>query len=129
MVPKRMATKVAPSTSALPAGNCSRRKWSGRIPYLIGPNSAARMPNAEQCDIQQRERSLHISPRRQRGDKDFNEFQALGDQRLVVTVRQFAAERRKKKVRRDEYRACERDQDFGIARVQMEQNDKDQGGL
>ena len=65
----------------------------------------------------------------QQVQRDFNEFQALGDQRLVVTVRQLTAERRKKKVRRDEYRASERDQDFGITRVQMEQNDKDQGGL
>ena len=44
MVPVRMATKVAPSTSALPAGNCSRARWSGRMPYLIGPNSAAMTP-------------------------------------------------------------------------------------
>src|SRR5262249_38788731 len=46
IVPRRMATKVAPSISALPDGNCSRRRWSGRMPYLIGPNSAARTPNA-----------------------------------------------------------------------------------
>src|SRR5450830_1498916 len=44
MVPVRMATKVAPSTSALPAGNSSHRKWSGRMPYLIRPNSAAITP-------------------------------------------------------------------------------------
>src|SRR5262249_59503202 len=44
IVPRRIATKVALSTSALAAGNCSRRKWSGRIPYFIGPKSAARIP-------------------------------------------------------------------------------------
>ena len=44
IVPRRMAMKVAPSTSALAAGNCSRRRWSGRMPYLIGPNSAAITP-------------------------------------------------------------------------------------
>ena len=98
-------------------------------PVFDGTEQGREDTEAEQCYIQQRERGLHISPRRQRGDKDFNEFQALGDQRLVVTVRQFTAERRKEKVRRDEYRASERDQDFGIARVQTEQNDKDQGGL
>src|SRR6185437_5919222 len=44
VVPIRMATKVAPSTNALPVGNSSRRKWSGRMPYLIGPNNAASTP-------------------------------------------------------------------------------------
>ena len=44
IVPVRMAMKVAPSTSALPAGNSSCRKWSGRMPYLTGPNSAEMMP-------------------------------------------------------------------------------------
>ena len=44
MVPSRIATKVAPSTSALPAGNCARSRWSGRMPYLIGPNSDANTP-------------------------------------------------------------------------------------
>ena len=44
MVPSRIARKVAPSTSALPAGSSSRFRWSGRMPYLIGPNSAAITP-------------------------------------------------------------------------------------
>ena len=44
MVPVRMAMKVAPSTSALPAGNSARARWSGRMPYLIGPNSDASTP-------------------------------------------------------------------------------------
>src|ERR1700716_153071 len=37
--------KVAPSTSALPAGSSSEARWSGRMPYLIGPNSVAITPN------------------------------------------------------------------------------------
>ena len=45
IVPSRIARKVAASTRALPAGSSSRRRWSGRIPYLIGPNSAAIVPN------------------------------------------------------------------------------------
>ena len=45
MVPSRMARKVAASTSALPAVSSSRRRWSGRMPYLIGPNRAAMVPN------------------------------------------------------------------------------------
>ena len=44
MVPSRMARKVAASTKAFPAGSSSRAKWSGRMPYLIGPNSAAMVP-------------------------------------------------------------------------------------
>ena len=44
MVPVRMAMKVAPSTSALAAGNFSRARWSGRMPYFSGPNSAANTP-------------------------------------------------------------------------------------
>ena len=44
MVPSKMAMKVAPSTSALAAGSFSRGKWSGRMPYLIGPNSEPNTP-------------------------------------------------------------------------------------
>ena len=45
MVPSRIAMNVAPSTNALPAGNSERARWSGRMPYLIGPKSAAMTPN------------------------------------------------------------------------------------
>src|SRR5271167_1270177 len=44
MVPSRMARKVPPSTSALPAVNSVGLRWSGRMPYLIGPNSEAIVP-------------------------------------------------------------------------------------
>ena len=44
MVPMRMARKVPPSTSALPDGSSERLRWSGRMPYLIGPNSEAIVP-------------------------------------------------------------------------------------
>jgi hypothetical protein len=45
IVPSRMARKVPPSTSALPVVNSARLRWSGRIPYLMGPNSDAMVPN------------------------------------------------------------------------------------
>ena len=45
MVPLRIAMKVAPSTSALPAGSSLSTRWSGRMPYLMGPNSAEMTPN------------------------------------------------------------------------------------
>jgi hypothetical protein len=44
MVPMRIARKVPPSTSALADGNSERGRWSGRMPYLIGPNSEAIVP-------------------------------------------------------------------------------------
>ena len=45
MVPSRIAMKVAPSISALPEGNSSFFRWSGRMPYLTGPNRVALTPN------------------------------------------------------------------------------------
>src|SRR4051794_40934811 len=39
MVPSRIAMNVAPSTSALAAGSDDFGSRSGRMPYLIGPNS------------------------------------------------------------------------------------------
>jgi hypothetical protein len=45
IVPMRMARKVAPSTSALPAGSSAVASFSGRMPYLTGPNSDATIPN------------------------------------------------------------------------------------
>ena len=44
MVPMRIARNVAPSTSALPAGSSAVSSFSGRMPYLTGPNSAATTP-------------------------------------------------------------------------------------
>ena len=46
MVPSRIARKVAPSTSALAAGNSDLSSRSGRMPYLIGPNCEPMTPNA-----------------------------------------------------------------------------------
>jgi hypothetical protein len=45
MVPSRMARKVPPSTNAFPVVSSERARWSGRMPYLIGPNSEAMVPN------------------------------------------------------------------------------------
>ncbi len=45
MVPNRMARKVPASISALPDGSSRRSSRSGRMPYLIGPNSDASVPN------------------------------------------------------------------------------------
>jgi len=78
----------------------------------------------EQSAVQQRQRSLHITPRGERSYKDFDEFETLGDLRLVVAVGQFTAEGGQEKIGSDEDRARESDQCFGVARAQMEQNDK-----
>ena len=45
MVPIRIARNVAPSTRALPAGSSAVCSFSGRMPYLTGPNRAATTPN------------------------------------------------------------------------------------
>ena len=45
MVPIRIARNVAPSTRALPAGSSAVASFSGRMPYLTGPNRAATTPN------------------------------------------------------------------------------------
>src|ERR1700733_238793 len=45
MVPNKMARKVPASISALPDGSWRRSSRSGRMPYLIGPNSDASIPN------------------------------------------------------------------------------------
>ncbi|CFX28826.1 protein of unknown function [Candidatus Filomicrobium marinum] len=50
MVPPRMARNVAPSTKALAAGNSLICRWSGRMPYLIGPKSAAMLPNRKSAE-------------------------------------------------------------------------------
>ena len=46
MVPSRMARNVPASISALADGSSRRGKRSGRMPYLIGPNSDASVPNS-----------------------------------------------------------------------------------
>ena len=46
MVPMRIARKVAPSTSALPADSSAVSSFSGSMPYFSGPNSAAMTPNS-----------------------------------------------------------------------------------
>ena len=51
MVPPRMAAKVAASIQALARGSSLRSRWSGRMPYLIGPNSAEMTPNMNSAAI------------------------------------------------------------------------------
>ncbi len=92
---ERMARKVPPSTSALPAGNSERARWSGRMPYLIGPNSDAMVPYRNHGDEQQHDRMDGEAGDRKRGDGDLDKLQPPRHQRLVVTVGEFAAERRK----------------------------------
>jgi len=51
MVPVRMAMKVPPSIQALASGRSRRSRWSGRMPYLIGPNSAEITPKPNSASI------------------------------------------------------------------------------
>ncbi len=121
--------KVAPSTSALPAGNSVRARWSGRMPYLIGPNSAPMTPKPEQA--RQKEQKPNCSAEagdRDSSDGDLGKLEALGDERLVVAVGHLAAEAGQKEIRRDENRAGERDQRLAVRPAELKQDEEDERG-
>ncbi len=128
MVPVRIATKVAPSTSALPAGNSARGRWSGRMPYLIGPNKAAITPKPASAQNSTATDCCAKPITARPGDKNFKKFQPLRHPRLVVAVGQFAAERRQEEIRRDKNGARQRDQRLR-AGAPAEQDQKDQRGF
>ena len=94
MVPMRMARKVAPSTSALPADSSAVSSFSGSMPYFRGPNSAAMTPKQPQRHEQDRHRVPEEADRGQPGDWDLGEPDPAGDARLVEAVGQLAAQRR-----------------------------------
>ena len=116
MVPMRIARKVAPSTSALPAASSAVSSFSGRMPYFSGPNSAAMTPKRPSADEQDWHRVPEEADRRQAGDRDLGEPDPAGDARLVEAVGQLPAERGQDEERGDEYDARGRDQRAGIAR-------------
>src|SRR5262249_48314032 len=60
---------------------------------------------------------------------DLGKLQPLRHLGLVVAVGKLAAERREKKVGRDENRSGERDQRLGVRAADMEQQEKNQRGL
>ena len=62
-------------------------------------------------------------------DADLGKFEPLRHLGLVVAVGKFAAERRQKKVGRDEDRGGERNQRLRVRAADMEQKQKDQRGL
>ena len=64
-----------------------------------------------------------------RGDGDLGELEPLRHQGLVVAVGELAAEPGQEEERRDQGRAGERDQGFGIGARHLEQDDEDQRGL
>ena len=102
MVPSRIAMKVAPSTSALPAGSSSRFRWSGRMPYLIGPNSAAITPNRNSATNRIGMRVQPEADDGERRDRDLDKLQPLRHDRLVEAVGDLAAEPGEEEERRDE---------------------------
>ncbi len=114
MVPSRMAMKVAPSTRALPAGSSERGRWSGRMPYLIGPNSEAITPNRNSA-TNSIGTECRLKPEHgDQGDADLGELEPLRHHRLVVAVGEFAPERGEEEIGRDEDRGGERDQRVGV---------------
>ena len=126
MVPSRIAMKVAPSTSALPAGSSERARWSGRMPYLIGPNSEPITPNRNSATNRTSTECMREADDRDDRDADLGELEPLRHHRLVVAVGELAAERRQEEVRRDEDRGRERDQRLGPGPADLEQDQEDQ---
>ena len=113
MVPSRIARKVAPSTSALAAGNSDLSSRSGRMPYLIGPNSEPITPNANSATNRIGTECITKPMMAMTETPISAELQPLRHDRLVVAVGHLAAERRQEEVRRDEHRRRQRDQGFG----------------
>ena len=109
MVPSRIARKVAPSTSALAAGSSERCRRSGRMPYLIGPNSEPITPKPNSATNRIGTECITKPAIGDHRDPDLGELQPLRDHRLVVAVGHLAAERRQEEVGRDEYRRRQRD--------------------
>src|SRR4029078_6166815 len=66
---------------------------------------------------------------REEGDADFGELEPPRHHRLVIAIREFAAERGQKEIRRDEKRGGESDQRFRVGASDVEQNEKNQGVL
>src|SRR5215813_4283902 len=86
-------------------------------------------PECEQRNKEDWQRRSRISEHGKRGDEYLGELQPLSNLRLVITIRQLAAECGQKEERRDEDRARKRDQRFRVGPVRLEQDDEDQRGL
>ena len=83
----------------------------------------------EQRDEQQQHRMNAEAEHRDEGNADLSELEPPRHHRLVVAIREFAAERGQKEIGRDENRGGERDQRFCVGAPDVEQNEKDQGVL
>ena len=90
MVPSRMAMKVAPSTSALPAGSSERARWSGQDAVLDRTKQRSDDAEQKQYEEQERHRMQAEAQHRDEGDSDLGKFEPLGDRRLVVAVGELA---------------------------------------
>ena len=126
MVPSRIAMKVAPSTSALPAGNSRAGEMVRQDAVLDRAEQRADHAEAEQRDEQDRHRMRDEAGDGDQRDADLGELEPLRHQRLVVAVGQLAAEPGQEEVRRDEHRRGERDQRFRRAAPDLEQDQEHQ---
>ncbi len=88
MVPSRMAMKVAPSTSALPAGNSRRCQMIGQDAVFDRAEQRTDHAEAEQRDIENDQRMGDEADDRETGDRDLDQLQPLRDHRLVDSGRQ-----------------------------------------
>jgi hypothetical protein len=85
-------------------------RWSGRMPYLIGPKSAAMIPKprsaANRSGMEDRTKPISGHD----GDREFGKLDPARDGGFVVPIGQFAAERGEKDERDDQRRAGEGDE-------------------
>src|SRR5205823_8653509 len=86
-------------------------------------------PEHEHRNKQQRQRVKGKSGDRDDRGADLGQLDTLGDERLIVAVRQLAAESGQKEKRRDQGGARNRDQDRRIGARHFVQDDEDQSGF
>ena len=102
--------KVAPSTSALPAGSSSRFKVVGQDAVFDRAEQRRDRAEEEERDEQERKRMHREAGTAITAAADLRKLQPLRHHRLVEAVGELAAEAGEEEERRDEDGAGERDQ-------------------
>ena len=104
-----------------------------RAGEMVGENAVFDRPEQRRDHAEQEQRKEQHGYRMQgkaehgnKGDCDLRKLEPLRHHRLVVAVGKLAAERRQKKVGRDEDGSRQRDERFGVRASDLEENEKDQ---
>ena len=96
------------------------------MPYLIGPNSAEMTPNMNSATISTGIEESAMPTTATAAVTISTSFKLAGDRRLVETVGQFAAKRRKQQEGGHEDGARQRDQRCRLVRGEREEDEEDQ---